>query len=325
MRKLIAALAAAGLFLISGCDHKTAAVAAWEQPSAEPIVTFPALPTGLIATAEIGDRTELRDYSATDGRLLRRFALPPVTGAVAFSDDYGYAADTDSITHEIHFSVRTGDAFRPVTDWNFAMLGIQDPGDLKVRAGAFVPGTDRYAVEVVRPIEGDAEVAHVSTVSFDPAQPMTTMRDDALPDAAASAAEGQQTFSVPVLHADVIVVMTDRSLVSADILGLADSNGRRDYLFTCAGPQIGKFELACVGSGKKAELGALTLPPQQSTAEFRSLGKVPGKPFTAVFPSPDGKRLLAQRADGFYALPVTGGTPKKIFGPLNGGNITFLN
>ena len=56
--------------------------------------------------------------------------------------------------------------------------------------------------------------------------------------------------------------------------------------------------------------------PNQELAQFRSLGKLPGRPFTGVFASPDGKRLLAQRADGFYALPATGGTPRKVFGGL---------
>ena len=50
MRKLTAALAAAGLLLISACDHRTAAAKpTWEQPSPE--VTFPAIPSGLVATA----------------------------------------------------------------------------------------------------------------------------------------------------------------------------------------------------------------------------------------------------------------------------------
>jgi hypothetical protein len=39
-------------------------------------VTFPALPGGLPATGPIGDRTELRVHSSTDGHLLRPFALP---------------------------------------------------------------------------------------------------------------------------------------------------------------------------------------------------------------------------------------------------------
>jgi hypothetical protein len=40
----------------------------------------------------------------------------------------------------------------------------------------FLPG-DRYAVEIVRPIDGEGN-AFAETVSFDPAQPTTTMRDD---------------------------------------------------------------------------------------------------------------------------------------------------
>jgi hypothetical protein len=65
MRKL----AAAGLLLISACDHRTAAVKpTWEQP-------------GLVATAEVGDRTELRVYSPADGRLLSKVTLPPAGAA----------------------------------------------------------------------------------------------------------------------------------------------------------------------------------------------------------------------------------------------------
>jgi hypothetical protein len=63
-------------------------------------------------------------------------------------------------------------------------------------------------------------------------------------------------------------------------------------------------------------VGALTIHPPAAKADFRLLGRVPGKPFTGVFASPDGTRLLAQRADGFYALPASGGTPKKVFGGL---------
>ena len=51
-------------------------------------------------------------------------------------------------------------------------------------------------------------------------------------------------------------------------------------------------------------------------AGFQVLGRRPGKPFAAVCVSPDGKRPLARRPDGFYALPAGGGTPAEAFDDL---------
>jgi hypothetical protein len=320
MRKMIAALAAAGLLLTSACDHKpVTAGPTWEAPS--PKVTFPALPAGLIATADLDDRSELRIYSPASGHLLRKFAMPLITGTVALSDDYGYAADIDPDSHEIHFSVRRGDTFKAVTDWSIAMLDLQDQSGLQVRPEGFQPGTDQYTVEVDRIIEGEG-YSVVEDVTFDPAQPTTTMQYDTSPPVVGGA-DGPQSVEVPALHAHAHVDVVKGAPVSADIIADSARPGVNPFLFTCGGQPIAKFELACTG-GDKAEIGALIVDPPQSDGAFQSLGKLPGKPFSGVFASPDGKRLLAQRPDGFYALPADGGTPKKVFGTLAGGEVTVL-
>lgn len=333
MRKLTAALAAAGLLLISACNHGTAsATPSWEQPA-----TFRPVPSGLIATAQAGDRTELRVYSATDGRWLREFALPPVVGQLAFSTDLGYAADQDGITQQIHFWARSGNAFRPVEDWNLAMLDLQTPGrQPKLEEGGFIPGTDRYTVRVM--VNGDPEIPRYKTISFEPAQPMTTMRDegDRLPPdlwrADKFANLGSEFFEIPGLHARALTTTNGSTVTGADIVR-EPAAGPQVTLFTCGGGPFGRDELACVGAGKQAEVGVLTADVHQELARFRRLGQLPGKRFTHVFTDPGGKQadpggkqLLAQRADGFYSLPATGGTPTKVFGPLaGGGDISVLS
>jgi hypothetical protein len=120
MGKRAAALFAA-VFLLSACSGGVSDGAApiWEQPVAAP--TFPALPTGLVATVPVGDRSELRVYSAADGHTLRSISLPAPDDKLSFSSDFGYAAQSDG--SQIHFYARRGDSFRSVGDCGFRRSG----------------------------------------------------------------------------------------------------------------------------------------------------------------------------------------------------------
>lgn len=315
MRRLIAALAAAGL-LISACDHQAASPypPRWEQPA--PKVTFPPVPGGLIASAATDGHSELRVYSASDGHLLRKFALPQYVGRLAFSSDLGYVAAQQPGT--IHFLVRSGAAFRPVQEWDVAMLDMPDLPHARLIAGGFLAGTDRYVVQVE--VNDDAEAPRYRTFSFDPAQPMTTLNDEdgRLPadpwfsDENSPPNWSRQSYEITGRDAHASATTNGSKVIAAEIWGPSS------ILFTCGGGPFGGNELACVGAGEQAEVGVLIGDVNQELARFRSLGKLPGAPFTRVFAGPDGKHLLAQRADGFYALPTTGGAPRKVFGRLPG-------
>jgi hypothetical protein len=275
MRKMIAALAAAGLFLISACDHKTdAAPLTWEQPA--PKVTFPAVPGGLDVVAYVRGRPELRIYSATRGRVLRKFALPKVNGQWAVSSDLGYAAAQDPDLATIHFSVRRGDSFRPVTDWDVAMLDLPGLPNPQLKAGGFLAGTGRYAVEVQ--VNDDDEIPQYKTFSFDPALPLTTLNDEGgrLPPAPwfprdySIPATATQSFDIPAPPLHVAARTNGRTVTGADILDATK------FRFTCGGGPLGTGELACVGEGKQAEVGVLTADVHEETTRFRLLGKLRG-------------------------------------------------
>jgi hypothetical protein len=325
MRKLIAALAAAGLLLTSACEHKTdAAPLTWEQPA--PKLTFPAVPSGLNVVAYPGGRPQLRIYSPANGHLLRSFGLPQTSGRWAVSSDLGYAANQDGDLSTIHFSVRKGTSFRPVEDWDVAGLDLPGLPNPRLTAGGFLGGSDRYAVEVQ--VNDDDEIPQYKTFSFDPAQPLTTLNDEAgrlppdpwFPHDYSTPATATHSFDLAAPPDHVAATTNGTAVIGAEIM---DASG---FLFTCGGGRFDGDKLACVGTGKQAEVGVLTADLKQETARFRLLGKLPGVRFAEVFAAPDGKHLLARRLDGFYALPAAGGTPKKVFGPLPDGlGLTVLS
>jgi hypothetical protein len=104
------------------------------------------------------------------------------------------------------------------------MLDLPGQSGLQVNPDGFRPGSDLYAVDVVRPIENES--AFVETVTFDPAEPTTTMRYDSTPPAG-----GPDILEVPALHARAHLDVIDGRPVSADIVGA------RGESFSCAGRQ----------------------------------------------------------------------------------------
>ncbi|MFI6073044.1 hypothetical protein ACIA5C_15785 [Actinoplanes sp. NPDC051343] len=118
------------------------------------------------------------------------------------------------------------------------------------------------------------------------------------PGLVATAEVGDRTELRVYSPADWDVAIDATATTNGAVVTSADVFSRADH-FVCGGGPFGGDELACVRDGKRAEIGVLIGRPNQELAQFRSLGKLPGRPFTGGFASPDGKRLLAQRADGF--------------------------
>ncbi|WP_328473918.1 hypothetical protein OHA21_13795 [Actinoplanes sp. NBC_00393] len=296
------------LFLLAGCTGGDSA-ATWNQP---PTTPGPALPSGLIAV----DGDTLRVHDAKTGTVLRTLERP-AGRQVTYSPDFRYAATVDRDAGLLTVYTLDGDGYRPSGTLNPAALG----GDgLALVNAAFVPGSGRLGVE----LDG-GDGAMRKTVGVDPADPGRVTGDlpgfpsqftDSTGDPAS--AEHVAIPSVPAAR-DVTVHRSARELVDADVIAPDDDgDGVSALLYSCHGPQIAAFTLACRGQGERAELVALTADPQRTDATIRRIGAVKGKPFTDVLVSPDGRQLIARRGDGFYAVPVAGGTPRRLFGPLAG-------
>lgn len=278
----------------------------WQTPPATVSSAPPAstLPSGLDAYLDDGDEAELRVYDATDGTLLRSFPIPAGEDKT-FSPTFAWAAEIKSNTLIVY--ALSGDAYARKARLTPEALNVKD---LTLQTVAFIPGTTLLAVEV----DGGDGITH-KTISLDPADPENTIHDFAgIPFSWDSHADPVETAYVPIpalpQAEDVVIRRSARELVQADIL--EDD----DPLYTCTGPELAPFTLACRGQGSTAVLAALTADPAKNVATLRVIGKAKGKPFTAVHVSPDRNTLLAQRADGFYSVPVTGGKPELQFDAL---------
>ncbi|MFB9236353.1 hypothetical protein ACFFWC_12455 [Plantactinospora siamensis] len=274
-----------------------------------------ALPAGLVALtrAGTGEEAQLRVYDATTGTL-RRAVMVPTDGKVVFSASFQYAAEIDRSGNVLLYTLK-GDRYESSGSLDPQSWGARDTRPKRV---GFLPRTNRLAVELEDP---DRE--GLRAVSLDPADPRLTSRPDVglapqwdsggrpVEDVAYVEMPGQPKVG------SVVVRRSQQELVEADVIGRDDDqDGGSDLLYTCHGPQVRSWTVPCFGGGPHAELATLTADPATKIATIRIIAKLGGRPFTNLYVAPDGKRLLAERADGFYATTAAGGTPKRAFGPL---------
>jgi hypothetical protein len=218
-----------------------------------------------------------------------------------FSARFGYAAQFDRNAGQVRVFARQGDAFLPMGDRGAASLGASKPGELS--RVLFVPGSRLLAVQF----------ADQHAVLIDPADPQAPPRSTSvIPGDWDSAGRPADELSLglagyPAPHPDTRLLASGEEAVSLDI---SQPNTRADG-YHCESRPPDRSTLLCWGTGDHAVVATVRIA---TTGTFRLLGRLSGDPFTGAVMSPDGKRLLVQRDDGIYVLPITGGTPKRVLG-----------
>lgn len=310
MRRSTAAIVL--LLALGACSDEGGAASAapqWEAPGPEPTATV--LPAGLVVLTTKDQSHELRVYDVKSGAVLRRMTLPEAPEGLVFRDDYATAAALDRSQGRLLLYRVSGTTYEATGELNADALGAHG---LSLSGAGFVPGTTKLAVTV----DGGDGGRHY-TVTLDPADPgkLGTFGGEAGSwDSAGDPAVEPDVIDVPGAG-HVTVRRTARELVDATVAGRPDEDGRAPLLYACRGPrQLAELTLACYGMGRKAEIVALTAAGRGG--RIRPIADMPGKPITDLVVSPGGKEIIAQRADGYYLVPVGGGTPKRLFGRITG-------
>lgn len=278
-------------------------------PSAPGSPPPPVLASGLVAKVTGPDGLSLEVFDARSGRRLRTIALPddarsaPMLSRAQFSLDWSWLVwirRDDSLA----IAKLRGDAYVQTAVVDARQLGAR-PG-VYVKRAQFLPATGQLVVVFT----GDSYRQPPAAV-VDPRHPLSGIGHMSTDLGEVDGYGDRTELSVvpvrdePALRAHINA--SKRELVEATVVdtGTTTHNGRVYAIaYGCDGPALDTTHIACAGI---ARTGAVVILARDGdAATLRQLVAPGGPAVTAIVPSPDRDRLLVERKDGWFVVPVDG-------------------